>query len=382
MTAKPFIVLVAGVNGSGKTTTIGKLAAKFRAEGKSVMLVAGDTFRAAAIDQLKIWGERTGASVMAREPGADAAGLAFDALAAAKTQGVDIVLVDTAGRLQNRTELMGELEKMVRVMRKVEPTAPHAVLLVLDATVGQNALSQVDIFGKIAGVTGLVMTKLDGTARGGILVAIAAKLRPAGAFHRRRRGRRRSWRRSPRAISRAPIVGLDSLIIRKQVMAEKKQLNPILKLTLDIGPLVLFFAANAKFGIFAATGAFMVAVLIALAVSYAMTRHIAIMPVVTAVIVLVFGGLTLVLHDELFIKLKPTIIYVLFGGTLLGGLALGKPFLSILFDQMFHLTDEGWRKLTWRWALFFFALAVPTKSSGARRPPISGSASNCSAWCR
>jgi fused signal recognition particle receptor len=175
VTARPFIILVAGVNGSGKTTTIGKLAARFRKEGKSVMMVAGDTFRAAAIDQLKIWGERTGASVMAREPGADAAGLAFDALAAAKTNGVDIVLVDTAGRLQNRTELMSELEKMVRVMRKVEPAAPHAVLLVLDATVGQNALSQVDIFGKIAGVTGLVMTKLDGTARGGILVAIAAR---------------------------------------------------------------------------------------------------------------------------------------------------------------------------------------------------------------
>ena len=175
VTAKPFVILVAGVNGSGKTTTIGKLAAKFRAEGKSVMLVAGDTFRAAAIDQLKIWAERTGASIMAREPGADAAGLAFDALTAAKTDSADVVLVDTAGRLQNRAELMGELEKMVRVMRKVEPAAPHAVLLVLDATVGQNALSQVEIFQKVAGVTGLVMTKLDGTARGGILVAIAAR---------------------------------------------------------------------------------------------------------------------------------------------------------------------------------------------------------------
>jgi intracellular septation protein len=141
-------------------------------------------------------------------------------------------------------------------------------------------------------------------------------------------------------------------------MADKKQLNPILKLVLDIGPLVLFFAANSKFGIFAATGSFMVAVLIALTVSYAMTRHIAIMPVVTAGIVLVFGGLTLFLHDDLFIKLKPTIIYVLFGGTLLAGLALDKPFLSILFDQMFHLSEEGWRKLTWRWALFFFALAI------------------------
>jgi fused signal recognition particle receptor len=175
VTTRPFVVLVAGVNGSGKTTTIGKLAARFRSEGKSVMLVAGDTFRAAAIDQLKIWGERTGASVMAREPGADAASLAFDAIAAARTQGVDVVLVDTAGRLQNRAELMSELEKMVRFMRMVEPTAPHAVLLVLDATVGQNALNQVEIFGKTAGVTGLVMTKLDGTARGGILVALAAK---------------------------------------------------------------------------------------------------------------------------------------------------------------------------------------------------------------
>jgi intracellular septation protein len=141
-------------------------------------------------------------------------------------------------------------------------------------------------------------------------------------------------------------------------MAEKKQLNPIFKLVLDIGPLVLFFAANSRFGIFAATGAFMVAVLSAIAISYVITRHIAIMPVATAVIVLVFGGLTLVLHDELFIKLKPTIIYVLFGGTLLAGLALDKPFLSILFDQMFHLTEEGWRKLTWRWVLFFFALAI------------------------
>ena len=175
ITAQPFVILVSGVNGSGKTTTIGKLAARFRTEGKSVMLVAGDTFRAAAIDQLKIWGERTGASVMAREPGADDAGLAFDAIAAAKQPGMEVVLVDTAGRLQNRAELMSELEKMVRVMRKIEPTAPHAVILVLDATVGQNAVSQVEIFGKIAGVTGLVMTKLDGTARGGILVALAEK---------------------------------------------------------------------------------------------------------------------------------------------------------------------------------------------------------------
>jgi fused signal recognition particle receptor len=175
--AKPFVILVVGVNGSGKTTTIGKLAARFRAEGKSVMLAAGDTFRAAAIEQLKIWGTRVGAPVVAREQGADAAGLAFDALQAAKTQGADVLLIDTAGRLQNRTELMDELQKIVRVMKKVDAAVPHAVLLVLDATVGQNALSQVDVFLKIAGVTGLAMTKLDGTARGGILVAIAEKYR-------------------------------------------------------------------------------------------------------------------------------------------------------------------------------------------------------------
>jgi fused signal recognition particle receptor len=173
--ARPFVVVVVGVNGSGKTTTIGKLSAKFRAEGHRVMIAAGDTFRAAAIEQLKIWGERTGAPVVARAQGADAAGLAFDAMTEANAAGSDVLLIDTAGRLQNRAELMAELEKVIRVMRKVDPSAPHATLLTLDATVGQNALSQVEIFGKVAGVTGLVMTKLDGTARGGILVAIAEK---------------------------------------------------------------------------------------------------------------------------------------------------------------------------------------------------------------
>ncbi len=172
---KPFVVLVVGVNGSGKTTTIGKLAARYASEGRKLMLAAGDTFRAAAIEQLKIWGGRMHVPVIAREPGADAAGLAFDAIKAAQEQGADILMMDTAGRLQNRTELMAELEKIVRVMKKIDPEAPHAVLLALDATVGQNALSQVEIFGRTAGVTGLVMTKLDGTARGGILVAIAEK---------------------------------------------------------------------------------------------------------------------------------------------------------------------------------------------------------------
>ncbi|ABD05073.1 signal recognition particle-docking protein FtsY [Rhodopseudomonas palustris HaA2] len=172
---KPFVVLVVGVNGSGKTTTIGKLSARYAAEGHKVMMAAGDTFRAAAIEQLKVWGERTGTPVIAGAQGSDSASLAFNALTTAKEQARDVLLIDTAGRLQNRTELMNELGKVVRVIKKVDDTAPHAVLLVLDATVGQNALSQVEAFTKTAGVTGLVMTKLDGTARGGILVAIAEK---------------------------------------------------------------------------------------------------------------------------------------------------------------------------------------------------------------
>lgn len=174
-TKKPFVLLMVGVNGSGKTTTIGKLAAKFRGEGKSVMLAAGDTFRAAAIEQLRVWGERTGAEVVHGQQGADAAGLAFEALQKAKANGTDVLLIDTAGRLQNKQGLMDELAKVVRVIRKQDPSAPHAALLVLDATVGQNAISQVEAFRETAGVTGLVMTKLDGTARGGILVALAAQ---------------------------------------------------------------------------------------------------------------------------------------------------------------------------------------------------------------
>ncbi len=172
---KPHVILVVGVNGTGKTTTIGKLAAQLRREGNTVMLAAADTFRAAAIDQLGIWGERTGATVVSGAAGSDAAGLVYDALERARGAGTDVLLVDTAGRLQNKEGLMDELAKIVRVVRKLDPTAPHDVLLVLDATTGQNALAQVDVFRERAGVTGLVMTKLDGTARGGILVAISAK---------------------------------------------------------------------------------------------------------------------------------------------------------------------------------------------------------------
>ena len=172
---KPYVILTVGVNGAGKTTTIGKLSLKFKAEGRSVMLAAGDTFRAAAIEQLRVWGERTNTPVISREQGSDAAGLAFDAFKEARENGTDVLLIDTAGRLQNKAGLMAELEKIVRVIRKLDPEAPHATLLVLDATVGQNALSQVELFSQAAPVSGLVMTKLDGTARGGILVALAAK---------------------------------------------------------------------------------------------------------------------------------------------------------------------------------------------------------------
>jgi len=171
--ARPQVVLVVGVNGAGKTTTIGKLASQFRAAGKSVMIAAGDTFRAAAVEQLQVWGQRAGVPVMTAPEGSDPASLAHDALVRARAEGVDLLMIDTAGRLQNRTDLMEELAKILRVLRKLDPDAPHNTLLVLDATTGQNALNQVEIFRKLADVSGLVMTKLDGTARGGVLVALA-----------------------------------------------------------------------------------------------------------------------------------------------------------------------------------------------------------------
>ncbi|MEM7641746.1 MAG: signal recognition particle-docking protein FtsY [Pseudomonadota bacterium] len=172
---RPQVVLVVGVNGSGKTTTIGKLASQFRAAGKSVVIAAGDTFRAAAVEQLQVWGARAGVPVMTAPEGSDPASLAFDAMGRAAAEGADLLLIDTAGRLQNRADLMEELSKIVRVIRKKDPSAPHNTLLVLDATTGQNALNQVKEFQKLADVSGLVMTKLDGTAKGGVLVALADK---------------------------------------------------------------------------------------------------------------------------------------------------------------------------------------------------------------
>jgi fused signal recognition particle receptor len=173
--ARPFVILVIGVNGSGKTTTIAKLAKQYRDQGLAVMLAAADTFRAAAIEQLQVWGERIGCPVVTRPMGADAAGLAYDALVQARAENRDVLLVDTAGRLHNKAHLMGELQKVVRVLKKVDPLAPHSVLLVLDATTGQNAHAQAEIFREMVGVTGIVMTKLDGTAKGGVLVSLAEK---------------------------------------------------------------------------------------------------------------------------------------------------------------------------------------------------------------
>jgi fused signal recognition particle receptor len=172
---KPHVILVVGVNGSGKTTTIGKLAKQYRDDGKTVVLAAGDTFRAAAVEQLKIWGARTGCTVVTRPQDADAAGLAYDALAEARKAGADVLLIDTAGRLHNKANLMAELQKITRVIKKLDPAAPHSVLLVLDATTGQNAHAQAETFREMIGVTGLVMTKLDGTARGGVVVSLAEK---------------------------------------------------------------------------------------------------------------------------------------------------------------------------------------------------------------
>jgi fused signal recognition particle receptor len=172
---RPFVILVVGVNGSGKTTTIGKLAKQYRDAGKAVIIAAGDTFRAAAVEQLQVWGERAGCPVLTRPTGSDAAGLAYDALETARAEGAEVLLIDTAGRLHNKADLMAELQKIVRVLKKVDASAPHAVLLVLDATVGQNAHAQAEIFRDMVGVTGLVMTKLDGTAKGGVLVSLAEK---------------------------------------------------------------------------------------------------------------------------------------------------------------------------------------------------------------
>ena len=321
------------------------------------MLAAADTFRAAAIDQLKVWGERVGAEVVAKEVGADPAGVAYRGLRARPRGRRDVLIIDTAGRLQNKSDLMAELAKIVRVLKKIDETAPHGVMLVLDATTGQNALNQVEIFKEIAGVTGLVVTKLDGTARGGILVAIAERFRlPVNAigigegiddlkpfdaeeFARAIAGADARMKQRPERNAAAHGKGRVRAAWRLGT-----------KLAIELGPLLVFFAANAAAGIYAATAAFMAATLIALAVAWCRYHKIPVMPLVSGVIVLVFGALTLYLRDETFIKLKPTIVYSMFAMLLAAGLLLRKPVLELLFGSVFDLTEPGWRKLTLRWA--------------------------------
>ena len=352
---KPHVVLVIGVNGSGKTTTIAKLAHLYKGEGKKVMLAAGDTFRAAAVEQLKVWGDRAGVPVIAKGPGADAAGLAYEALEKARAERCDVLLIDTAGRLHNKTNLMEELAKIVRVIRKLDPSAPHSCLLVLDATVGQNAPCpgrdlQEPVAGRCAGGD-QARRQRQGRRAGGA----GREVQAAGGGDRRRRGHRR-----PAAVRGAGFrEGLDGLAGMSDDIKPEKGMRKLYATALELGPLLLFFAANSKWGIFIGTGVFIVATAICLPCYRWMEGRWPVMPMVGGFFVLVFGGLTIWLQDETFIKLKPTIVNCLFGVILGGGLLLLKrPLLKPIFGAAFQLTDEGWRKLTVRWALFFFLLAA------------------------
>ncbi len=366
-TKSPFVILVAGVNGTGKTTTIGKLGKRFARQRLKVMFAAGDTFRAAAIEQLRIWGERIGAEVISGAAGGDAAGLAYDALEKARAEKADVLLVDTAGRLQNKAGLMAELEKIIRVIKKVDPTAPHAVLLVLDATTGQNAIAQVEAFKNTAALTGLIMTKLDGTAKGGILVALAAKFGLPVHFI----GVGEGEDDLPDQLRRHDISAKS---------ADRRLMNPQLRrLALDLGPLFVFFVAYRFLGIYGATGVFMGAVLIALALDYIIERKLSPVPIMTAVLVVILGGLTLYLQNAIFIKMKPTALYTLFGLTLLGGLYFNRLFLKYLLSLGFEMPDASWRTLTLRYGIFFLVLAVVNEIVWRNFPKPSGSTSKSGA---
>ena len=276
---RPQVILVVGVNGSGKTTTIAKLAHLFMEQDYSVLLAAGDTFRAAAIEQLQIWADRAGVPVIAGPEGSDSSAIVFDGVKKATAEGIDVLIVDTAGRLQNKKDLMDELAKIRRVLGRLNPAAPHDVVLVLDATTGQNALSQIEVFREVAGVTGLVMTKLDGTARGGVLVAAADSLRPADPRDRRRRGDGRS---APVRSGRggAGDRGSGGMSDRDRGRTSSRAPRRWRKLALDFGPLLVFFLANSSrrcrrcCEIFYATGVFMVAMIVAMLISQIRYRHI------------------------------------------------------------------------------------------------------------
>ena len=319
------------------------------------MLAAGDTFRAAAVEQLKVWGDRAGVPVVSKHTGADAAGLAYEALERARAEKTDVLLIDTAGRLHNKTNLMEELAKIVRVIRKLDPEAPHSCLLVLDATTGQNAHAQVETFKAMSPVDALVRDQARRQRQGRRAGGAGREVQAAGRGHRCRRRHRRS-----QAVRGA---GLRARIDGIAGMSEKTRrqggMRKLYATALELGPLVLFFVANGRWGIYWGTGIFIVATAIALPCYRWLEKRWPVMPLVGGFFVLVFGGLTIWLQDDTFIKLKPTIVNCLFGVILGGGLLLfQKPLLKPLFGTAFRLTDEGWRKLTLRWTLFFFVLAA------------------------
>ena len=358
---RPQVILVIGVNGSGKTTTIAKLAHLFAEQDYSVLLAAGDTFRAAAIEQLQIWAERAGVPVIAGPEGSDSSAIVFDGVKRATAEGIDVLIVDTAGRLQNKKDLMDELAKIRRVLGRLNPEAPHDVVLVLDATTGQNALSQIEVFREVAGVTGLVMTKLDGTARGGVLVAAAdhygLPIHAIGVGEGMddlapvRSGRGGAGDRGSGGMSaeakpkKAPSVGA--------------------RLAIDLGPLAVFFLANFfapvpdPLKIFVATGAFMAAMIVAMLISQVKYRHISPLLWFSGLMVVVFGSLTIWLHNETFIKIKPTIYYAGIAGLLLFGMMTGRNLLKMVLGAVYPgLSVRGWHLLTRNWVIFFFAMAV------------------------
>ena len=390
---RPQVILVIGVNGSGKTTTIAKLAHLFMEQDYGVMLAAGDTFRAAAIGQLATWAERVGVPIVSGKEGGDAAGIVYEAVRQATATGIDVLIVDTAGRLQNKRELMDELSKIRRVLGRLNPASPHDVVLVLDATTGQNALSQIEVFRDVAGVTGLVMTKLDGTARagrGGRAVRAADPRDRRGrddrgpATLRRQRGEPDHCGCRGRAeVSVGPSIADDA----GKRAAELTGGSPGVRLFVDYAPLVVFFAVNflvpasvsmrlvaATSGflsdldrmsalviarVIVATVAFVIATVAAMIVSQVKLGRISPMLWLAGGLVVVFGGLTVYFRDPRFIQMKPTIVYLAFAAVLAFGLLTGRPLLEGLLGTAYPgLTAEGWRKLTRNWAVFFVVMAV------------------------
>jgi fused signal recognition particle receptor len=353
---RPNVVLFVGVNGSGKTTTLGKIAADLRRRGAKVMVVAGDTFRAAAVDQLKVWADRSGATFVSGKPEADPAGLAFDALTRARAEGFDVVLIDTAGRLQNKQALMDELLKIIRVIRKVDPEAPHEVLLVLDATVGRNALAQEQVFGRMAMVSGIVMTKLDGTARGGVLVPVAhasdAPIKLIGV------GEGIDDLQPFNAAGLRPLAGRDRRSGAGGMTPLREKPSPWVRLGVDFGApgafLIAYFVSR---DILTATWALVAGSAVALALGWVIEKRVAPLPLVAGFAAIVFGGLTLFFHDDFWVKVKPTALNLCFSGFLLGGVLTRRSPLKAILGEVVRLPDPMWRTLAIRYGIYFLLVA-------------------------